>query len=291
MRPLLLFVFGMIPTILTASPLTLATWNIEWLSTQPSPKFTASIRSEQDYQLLSHYFEKISPDVLAFQEVNDTQAIEKIIRTEQFNIVLSQRAMNPKRQFDKINQFTGFAIDRRLTFSNPPDLDLLPSSTSKLRLATYIIVQAQNNKPVHMLSVHLKAGCSGAKKNSHACTIVNKQAKTLNRWMNERVENGDSFIVAGDFNHNLSYPNDWLWKTLSKGVSETITLATEVTKAECLVKSTRSKAQTHQFRHLIDHIIVSSDLTASNTKQTVYDKQHVLKRQLSDHCPISTIIH
>lgn len=291
MRLILILLLGMMPTILVASPFTFATWNIEWLSTQPSAQFKASVRSEQDYQQLAHYFEQISPQVLAFQEVNDVQALEKIIHSERFNIILSERAINTNRQFDGINQFTGFAIDKRMTFTNQPDLDLLPSSTSKLRLATYVVVQSHSDKPIHMLSLHLKAGCSGAKKNSHSCTIINKQVKVLNTWLKERVTNEQPFIVAGDFNHNLSYQNDWLWRVLSHGVNDDITLVTKTTKAKCLVKSNRNRNQTHQFRHLIDHIIVSKDLTPSNTVQTVFSKQDVLKRQLSDHCPISTQIH
>lgn len=291
MRLLLLIILATMSTPLIASPLTFTTWNIEWLSTQPNSKFKASIRSEQDYQLLAHYFEQISPNILAFQEVNDIAALEKIMGDEHYNIIFSERAINPKRQFDGINQFTGFAIDKRLTFKNQSGLDLLPSSTSKLRLATYVIVQTENDKPLHLLSLHLKAGCNGAKKNSHACTIINKQAKNLNAWLNERVSKDESFIIGGDFNHDLSYPNDWLWQVLSKGVSDNIKLVTDTTKANCVVKSKRSRTQTHQYRHLIDHIIVSADLKPRDTMQTVYSKQHVLTGQLSDHCPISTRIH
>ncbi|HFQ5138459.1 TPA: endonuclease/exonuclease/phosphatase family protein, partial [Vibrio vulnificus] len=46
----------------------------------------------------------------------------------------------------------------------------------------------------------------------------------------------------------------------------------------------------HSFRSLIDHIIVSEGLSASQAEQRLFTSNDVLKYQLSDHCPVSTTV-
>ena len=95
-------------------------------------------------------------------------------------------------------------------------------------------------------------------------------------------------MVLGDFNHNLGYQGDWLWDVLSDNTNAR--LVTQNTKAECKVRSNRNPKKTHQFRSVIDHIIVSGDLKASSGVQTVFKTQDVLDYKLSDHCPVSTTL-
>jgi len=288
---IVIILLGMFLCAPPAAALTVTTWNFEWLSTEQSLKIKPSLRSEQDYKTLSGYFNQIDPDVLAFQEINDRHALHKVLDKNRYQIIFSQRTKQAQRQFDDINQYTGFAIKRDFTVVNMPDLDLHPLQTNKLRFASYVVLERPQTKKLHLLSVHLKAGCSGAKRNNYACRQLVEQSEVLNRWINERAANNESFIIAGDFNHNLAYPNDWLWQLLTNNSEQSVALITKATPADCLVRSKRKPTKTHQFRQLIDHIVVSKDLFATPGKQTVFNKQDVLTRQLSDHCPISTTIH
>ncbi|OAJ95853.1 endonuclease/exonuclease/phosphatase family protein [Vibrio bivalvicida] len=267
-----------------------ATWNIEWLSNTPSEKFSSSQRNEDDYFALSRHFASIAPQVLAFQEVNDPIALKRVIGSD-YQLFFSQRSLptNKKHQFDEINQYTGFAVKKGINVFNREDIHLDSSSNSKLRFATYIVLNPNSSNPIHALSVHLKARCSGAYRNSRDCKTLKQQGKTLNHWIKERESSGESYVILGDFNHNLSYQGDWLWKEMTQGTSAH--LASKQTKAECKVKSRNNPKRTHQFRSLIDHIVVSEALATTKPEQIVFPVPDVLEYTLSDHCPLSMQIH
>lgn len=117
---------------------------------------------------------------------------------------------------------------------------------------------------------------------------MKQQGQALAKWIKAREDNKQQYVVLGDFNHNLGYRGDWLWDVLSD--STNAKLVTKNTKAECKVRSNRNPNKTHQFRSVIDHIILSGDLKASSGVQTVFKTQDVLDYKLSDHCPVSTTL-
>lgn len=261
-------------------------WNLEWLSNTPSEQFSSSQRSSDDYQSLQRHFESMQSDVVAFQEVNDKQALRKVIGND-YTIYMSHRAKssNSRHQFDDINQYTGFAVNKDIPVKDMPDLKLDGNRNSKLRFASYVVIEPDGKQPVHALSVHLKARCSGAFNGSKSCKTLKEQGQHLNEWILEREKLGDAYIILGDFNHNMVYRGDWLWKEITQGSKAE--LATQKTRAQCKVKSRNNPNRTHQFRSLIDHIIVSHQLDYQKPKQDVYPVDDVLKYQLSDHCPVS----
>lgn len=265
-------------------------WNLEWLSSTPSSKFKSSQRYDQDYQSLHHHFSSMESDILAFQEVNDKQALTKVIGSD-YQIFFSHRsnAANQHHQFSDINQYTGFAVKKGIAVKDMPDVRLDTSRNSKLRFASYIMLHPDSHQPIHALSVHLKARCSGAYKGSKACRTLKAQGQQLNKWIKEREKNNDAYVILGDFNHNMSYQGDWLWDEIAQG-SKAV-LASKSSQAKCKVKSRNNPNKTHQFRSLIDHIIVSTDLSTSTPKQDLYPVKDVLNYQLSDHCPLSVNIH
>ncbi|PMM84297.1 endonuclease/exonuclease/phosphatase family protein [Vibrio breoganii] len=280
-----------LPSGAYATTTNLTTWNIAWLSTQSYPQYSESNRSMNDFSSLSGYFHKTHADILAFQEVDSADAINKVVGTD-YHIMLSDRALttNSHRQFNDINQYTGFAIRKTFKVHNHPDIDLNPSKNGKLRFASYIEIERNNSKPnIHLLSVHLKAGCQGAKRNNRSCKLLEKQGTMLNQWIKDRQSNRDSFVIMGDFNHNLAYRGDWLWEQLTQGTTNAV-LASADSKAKCEVRSNRNPKQTHRFRNLIDHVIVSSDLAFSEPAQDTFSKNDVINYQLSDHCPVSLSI-
>ncbi|MGR5118915.1 endonuclease/exonuclease/phosphatase family protein [Vibrio astriarenae] len=292
--PLFVILIGWLPSphiLATDSifPLKVVTWNIEWLSSEHDKAIPESIRTNDDYTILKRYFKILSPDVLAFQEVNDIDAIRRVVGSS-YHIVLSDRAKEKYQhhQFPDINQYTGFAIKHRLAYDNYEDFPLVSKRNSKLRFASYIVLAPDSSQPVHMLSVHLKAGCSGAQRENYACHQLEQQAQALGEWIAEREAQNQAYVIAGDFNHKLDYPTDWVWESIR--VHGDMHLATKNTPTDCKVRSNKSSYKTHQFRSLIDHIIVSNDLSSSKVRQSVYSVRDVLDHRLSDHCPITATL-
>ncbi|PTO84711.1 endonuclease/exonuclease/phosphatase family protein [Vibrio splendidus] len=271
-----------------AEPLTISSWNIEWLSTNEAVNKFSSQRDQADFDKLEEYFQSLNADVVAFQEVDDVNAIERIAG-DQYKILMSDRALpkNSNRQFKEVNQYTGFAVRKGITLTDYADFPLETSANSKLRFASYMVVETDSN-PIHMLSVHLKAGCSGAYKSNRDCSRLKDQAQQLNKWIQQRERKGEDYAILGDFNHNLSYSRDWMWKDMAQNTDAQ--LATRKTRADCKVRSNRNNHRTHQFRSVIDHIVVSKSLDASPAKQKVFETQDVLDYKLSDHCPVSTTL-
>ncbi|NVD07975.1 endonuclease/exonuclease/phosphatase family protein [Vibrio sp. JPW-9-11-11] len=265
--------------------LTFASWNLEWLSSQPSAKFPSSQRNHLDYQALGRHFNALNSDVLAFQEVNDLESLGKVVGSD-YHLYLSERSQPEyrQRQFTDINQYTGFAVRKGVTVENKADLKLDRQSTSKQRFAAYLVVNPNSDSPLHLLSVHLKARCSGAYKDNPSCRTLNSQAKALNRWIIQREKHQQAYMIIGDFNHNLAYPNDWLWQTLTLGSKAK--LATANTPAVCKVRSRKQPNKTHQFRSLIDHVVTSQQLHVTQVAQVTYDINELLRYRLSDHCPL-----
>ncbi|USD42722.1 endonuclease/exonuclease/phosphatase family protein [Vibrio sp. SCSIO 43135] len=278
------------PSIFAAQPITLSTWNIEWLTLSPSQQFPQSERSNQDFRQLQHYFSKQNADILAFQEVDSPEAIKQVVG-DRYKVFISDRSnsSNKALQFDDINQYTGFAISKRIEVDNQPDMNLLADERRKLRFASYVVLSPNSEQPIHMLSVHLKARCSGRYNNNQHCQTLKEQGESLNQWVRERERNQHAYVILGDFNHNMGYSGDWLWATIAKGTDAV--LATKSTPAECKVRSRKSPQRVHQFRSLIDHIIVSDGLSFSEPSQQVFNSQDVLNYQLSDHCPVLTTVN
>ncbi|WP_315855381.1 endonuclease/exonuclease/phosphatase family protein [Vibrio hangzhouensis] len=269
----------------TGYTLTLSTWNIEWLSSTPSQKIPQSRRSAQDFQALSEFYTTLSSDILAFQEVDDIEAIQKVVGSG-YHIYLSDRALpsNQRLQFSELNQYTGFAVRDTLQVTDRPDFPL--TEGQRLRFASSLQV-IHKGQIIHLLSVHLKAGCSGRYINNHSCRTLAQQGRALNHWLTQVEQRGESYIILGDFNHNLAFRGDWLWTTITEGLASSPRLTTKETQAVCKVKSRKNPDKTHRFRSLIDHIIVSPDVGSTTAIQNPMPTEQVLGYQMSDHCPVT----
>ncbi len=268
-------------------PLKVSTWNMEWFVSEGNKRFEPSLRSNADFYKMAIYFQKLQTPILAFQEVGDLDVIKRVVGKD-YNIYLSDRSLsqNAHIQYSNINQYTGFAVRNELNVVDVADFSLLPSNRNdKLRFASYIIVQHDGRPPVHLLSIHLKARCSGRYSSSKACKTLAIQGKALNKWIQQREELDQSYIISGDFNHNLSFPNDWLWQEISDSTAARI--ATKGVEAKCKVRSRNHPQKTHQFRSLIDHVVVSEKIAVNKATQQLYRSEDVIDYRLSDHCPIT----
>lgn len=276
------------PLIAHAERLTISTWNIEWLTVNSNRQVYEGKRNAQDFSTLSSYFAKLNADVIALQEIDSIEALNRV-STSEYSTVLPDRSLPQYRnhQFSDINQYTGFAIRKSVPFAAVKDVDLYGKGNHKLRFAAYVALYPDSASPVHTLSVHLKAGCTGQfYSHKETCQTLLSQGKNLNRWIKERERLGQEYVIAGDFNHNLSFKGDWLWSAVTQDLKQAPKLATKNTQAVCKVRKRNDAKRLHQFRSVIDHMIVSPKLNASNTQQVVYKEQDVLNYHLSDHCPI-----
>lgn len=268
---------------LTAQALTLMSWNIEWL-TAINAESSRVTRKENDVAKLHSMINDSGADIIALQEVNSIDAVQQVVGAG-YTIFLSDRARPAYSalQFDDQNQYTALAIRPSLLMSDPTDLVL--TKDRKLRFATYVIVEYQN-KPIHLLSVHLKSGCfTRYKEQSYACFTLKQQGQALNQWIKAREDKHESYLILGDFNHNLAYPNDWLWTELQASLTNKPSLATSLTKSTCLIKGKNGK--TKRYPWLIDHMISSKDLDLTDAKQTAFPKTWLQESTLSDHCPVT----
>jgi endonuclease/exonuclease/phosphatase family metal-dependent hydrolase len=282
----LLSFFILIFSSFTSNAITLSTWNMEWLTLNSVEKFSSSERHEQDFEQLNNYFVQSNSQILAFQEVDSIKAIQRIVGND-YQIFISDRSSNSKKQFNDINQYTGFAIHTSISASDPRDFSLLPKKkNSKLRYATYVIATI-DKQPVHLLSVHLKSGCLGQKKKNYACSTLEQQTQELTDWINTREKNHDAYLILGDFNHTLAHPRSWLWKNINNQTTETPYLLTEKTKGSCTIKQwKRGWPKYTTFTRLIDHGVTNMSEERFNIIQQQFEQADVKKYQLTDHCPI-----
>ncbi|MGF1696413.1 endonuclease/exonuclease/phosphatase family protein [Vibrio lamellibrachiae] len=277
-------------SIQAEKPLKIASWNIEWLTSHPSPNISSSFRSSDDYKKIAHYYSMLGADVLGFQEVNDIDVIKGVVGSD-YTIWISDRSLleNKQHQFHDINQYTGFAVHKKFAVTSMPGIRLESTATSKLRFASYIVLGPNTAQPIHMLSVHLKAGCIAKYRNNKSCRRLKAQAKRLNLWIRDRELDNEAYIILGDFNHNLSYPSDWMWAQLT--VDTQAALASAATKPDCKVKSRKQPEETFQYRSVIDHVVISKTLSFTVAKQQLYEREDLIKYHLSDHCPVVSEIH
>lgn len=268
-------------------------WNMQWLST----KYThlGPIRQERDWLALRSIFHQSSADILFFQEVDSDNALRRIVPAN-YTLLFSDRALPSMHfhQFSDVNQYTGIALAPGIRFDNPPDLPLPATKSkstnyySKLRWATYIIVYPKNGTPIHLLSVHLKSGCTPSKtfRKTKACRELRSQVAHLAGWIEQRAKKKQRFIIGGDFNYPLAKQGNPVWRQLSASDLKNIILATKELKTHCQVRSKRSAKRVVRHWHLLDHFITSSDITLDKTTQRIYALDDIKRFQLSDHCPI-----
>ncbi len=276
--------------------LRIATWNLEWLSNKKDKVQTQ--RSHNDYLMLQQISAVLDADLIAFQEVDSVAALMQVLPPSQYQFYLSERALTQKPSKNS-QQFTGWAVKKNLAVIDHLDIKALnlpsPSYTSRLRYGAYIELVRHNAPNLHLLSIHLKAGCFNKKPHSsRACKQLNQQITALIVWIKTRILQDQAFIIAGDFNHYMNEKSDWVWKKISQQINKALIVnLTAKTQAAC--KTRRYNYRQKQWREvtysrLIDHIIASpSTLTAlklAEAKQFQYPANSVKKYHLSDHCPV-----
>lgn len=255
-------------TPVSADTLGVASWNIEHLRDTngegPRP------RTEEDYRDLRKHAQRLDADVIAVQEVENTQALTRVFDSTRYAFFVSNR---------RSAQRTAFAVKKFLRVTRHPDLEALNTSGG-LRHGVDIGISF-GTKMIRMLSIHLKSGCfkrSVMSPKTKACKKLARQIPELEQWIDDRATERVPFIVLGDFNRRFDAPGDDFWPEIDDGDPKQLKL----------VRATaRLNAQCHPKYHLfIDHIVydqlVSRWVMPGSFEELVYPGS-----RLSDHCPIS----
>ncbi len=235
-----------------AGGLRIATWNLEHLVDDEGEG--CIVRDEDDLDAIARRIEAIGADIIAFQEVENLAAAERVFNPAKWHVVMSSRPDpgqgrtcwdNPNGRLQ--SQATGIALGRGVVFERGADLAALGQGSPRGRWGTHVVVGEGAHK-LHVLSVHLKSGCWGAEQDAEgrdACTVLRSQVRALRAWIDERQQAGSRFAVVGDFNRRLVVPDDWAWNMLSPE-ARPLELATAGRQSRC----------DSRYPEYIDHIVV-----------------------------------
>lgn len=261
-----------------AAELKIATWNLEWLTTNPAglpadarPKPQAGIAALRQYAL------KLGADVIAFEEVDGPAIAAQVFPPDRYRILITA---------DQVTQRVGFAVRRDLPVHQNPDLaalDVQPGARYRLRSGVDITLDLPAG-PFRLLGIHLKTGCqrNSLRSGRPACRILAEQVPPLQRWIAERRREGIPFAVLGDFNRVLDPQH---------GHPDALLAALDA--AAPLIPATSGHASPcWGGETFIDHILAGGPARAwmepVSLRVLVYREHDEASRtNLSDHCPVS----
>ena len=282
-----------------ADSLTFATWNLEWLIApsdfqslkyhcipKGAPPAPTSLpcdvvqrleRSERDFAALARYARELNADVISLQEVDGEPAARLVFPGYSFCFTRRPHVQN-----------NGFAIRAGVPHRCGPDLESLSLGDS-LRRGAQLVLYPGESRELHLLSVHLKSGCSdkpldGAEK---ACHDLTRQIPELRRWIDEQERAGRPYAVLGDFNRDLlgeTAPGG-LWYQLqgAAGPPRLVNAASGQTFRNCVPGQ--------GYTAYIDHIVLSRGLAAAlvpgSFARLTYRPSDARHTRLSDHCPVA----
>jgi endonuclease/exonuclease/phosphatase family metal-dependent hydrolase len=241
-------------------------------------------RTEADYEAMRAFAETLDADVVAFQEVESVAAAQRVFPPARYNILIEGRTgvrSGPCRGKEGLfigPQRTGFAIRKGQPFKRHPDFTALQVGDGDLRSGVDITLSPRGGRPIRLLSVHMKSGCSSGSSNE-ACPVFFGQLPVLEDWIDTRAAEGVRFAVAGDFNRRFVKTDDVAWLELddSSPANADLTLAS----------GDRSAACDPRYSDFIDYVVL--DKRAAGDLRGFDEIRYPAKR-LSDHCPIMAVL-
>jgi hypothetical protein len=201
-----------------AEPLTLATWNMEWMMRPqvfdalaakcygrdrrpggddrsiPCDLAPKGRWSEGDLARLRAFAATLSADVVALQEIDGVDAVRAIFPGHGF-------CFTKRRQVQNV----GFAIRRGLAFRCNRDYEALGLPEDTVRWGADVTLEPGTPREMRFLAVHLKASCNRDPLTADRddCRLLRRQVPILESWIDQRATAGDAFGVVGDFNRRF----------------------------------------------------------------------------------------
>lgn len=269
--------------------LKVATWNMEHLAERDGEG--CSPRIEADYARLRDYASALAADVIAFQEVQNKAAAERVFDPALYDVVMSGRPASTRSGECRgqpglfiQNQAVGFAIRKGVPWTRNADLSALALGSPDLRWGVDVTVS--RGRPVRLLAVHLKSGCnSGREPTDPDCPVLFDQLPVLEGWTEARAREGQAFVVLGDWNRRLASRDDAFLADLNDNdpVEANLTLTSGDRPAGCKAR----------YREFIDFIATGGEATRriepGSFEEYVYGGAPEAEHP-SDHCPISVRI-
>ena len=261
----------------------LATWNLEHLAEANGQGCRP--RTNADYEVLRAHAERLSADVVAFQEVESEEAALRVFPSDQWTIVMSNRPANAREGIcrgtsgSKIRtQDTGFAIRKTVPFTRNADLATLGLGNPDLRWGVDVTLNLP--KPIRLLSVHLKSGCNiNRDPKDRDCDILFAQAPILEGWIDARASAGEDFAVMGDWNR----------RTATAGEAFLGIVSDDDPPAGRLVFTNTGRGATciKRYPDFIDHIAVGGEAARRLLPNSFVEYLYGVPEELypSDHCP------
>ncbi len=263
-----------------SQPLRIVTWNLEHLA--ETDGLGCRPRTEADYAALRGYADQLGADVIAFEEVENMAAAERVFPADRYTVILSQRPSSGRAGFcghDATDgptirdQKVGFAIRKGIGFTRNPDLSELAIGNPDLRWGVDITLTGE--KPLRLLALHLKSGCSAGTERE-PCPILFDQVPVLQRWIAARRAEGMPFAMLGDWNRRLALADDVVWKRLNESVP--LLDAAEGKPATCA----------QRYPDFIDHIVLDPAAAMRRVEGSFAEFTYGVAedKHPSDHCPV-----
>ena len=269
-----LLLLGPMGVLGRAAELKVATWNMEWLTSNPddlpegtSPKPAAGIEALRRYALL------LDADVIAIEEADGPAIAAQVFTPDRYQIFMTH---------DRAKQRVGIVVRRGISAQQNQDLaalDLYPEARHPLRSGADVTLDLPSG-PIRLLAVHLKTGCHFDALTSQrpACHTLHEQVPPLQGWIAQRQAEGAPFVVLGDFNREMNGRDDLL---AALRASAPLALATEGQSSPCWGGTS-----------FIDHILAGGAakgwMEPGTMRVLVYrEKDEASRTLLSDHCPVS----
>ena len=291
--------------------LKLASWNLEWLIAPeafkslkahctppdaPLPRVAGRQipcdvaytleRGTRDFRALARYAGQLNADVIALQEVDGAAAASLVFSGYDFCFTSRVHVQN-----------NGFAIRAGLPYRCGPDLGSLAPG-DRLRRGAQLVLFPGEPRELHLLSVHLKSGCSRDPLNgpSKACAELARQIPALEAWIDTKAREGRRFAVLGDFNRVLfgeqgpartpgGQPLS-MWPELDDGDPPEADLVNAAEHA-----AFRNCRPGQGYDAYIDSIALSRSLGIAlipgSFERVTYTAADARRTRLSDHCPVA----
>lgn len=272
------------PAIIAQPSLKIATWNLEHLAERNGRGCRP--RTDADYAALRATVDALDADVIAFQEVENRRAAERVFAPDRYRVVISTRPMSGRgggcyglRHASIREQRVGFAIRKGVPFTRHPDVSELGLGSPSLRWGVDVTIALP--EPLRLLAVHLKSGCnSGRAPSDRDCTVLFRQLPVLERWIDARAREAAAFAVLGDVNRRLASRRDAFWAEIddAEPPAADLTLAAGQRRATCKAR----------YREFIDHIILDTRAAARLVNGSFVEFTYGVPEDEhpSDHCPI-----
>ena len=260
-----------------------AAWNLEHLADTNDEGCVG--RDDADYTALAEHIDSLGVDVLAFQEVENAAAAERVFDAERWSVEISSRTStgsgppcNGRPQARLGHLATGIAVREGLNYTRHDDFSAIAGGNRYLRWGTDITV-TRDGQALRVLSVHLKSGCWSAREDGYAsreetCATLREQMEELAEWVAERREAGEAFVIAGDFNRRLAIPGDWAWALL-----------TEDAPALSLPTAGRISRCDERYPEFIDHVVFDASAGLSMVGGSFEEGERIDPHP--DHCAVS----